>query len=614
MDKNDQWCVEDFRVKMKSGSVLNEISLDEIWGNRLDDFTTQQGFKISDYGYFEFGISSDTKHELTLHLVTPGMRFNISNSPNFRDDYIATNDCVVPLEGEQASYARQILEENNFQLGNTATIADYAVLLSLKNQLKAKVKLPSDPSFLAELPISPIADIDLKLSPRPYQETGIQWLCQLATHNIGGLLGDDMGLGKTLQLIGLLEFQLKNSQPDSRFLVIVPNSLKQNWLLEIQKFSRLLQPYLHAGDERISLPHDLAKHQVVITTYDVMRRDEYLLKSLSWSSIVCDEAHALKNPKSKQHQIVASLLAKSKFLATGTPVENSLLDLWALMNIIRPGVMGSESSFKRLYEDSLSSAASLGDSVKPLILRRLADEVVKEMPELEIIEYPIPPDKSFANSYEKLRKETIEACGSAANWTVTQKIRQFCCEPSIVESGFTSVSNPKLDVLQLLLEEISANKEKVLIFTSFKDSNNYLKLELENLFPHAAIFQIHGDVNSDERFSRVQEFEAYDGFGVLVASPKTGGEGLNILSARHVIHFNLDWNPAKENQGTGRIRRTGNIHKTVFSHRFYYLNTVEDWINDKLRMKSELADTALSPAESERSNKSVLEALSISPL
>lgn len=606
--------IEDLCVKRRTGTKVKNLSLAEIWESRLDEYTTAEGWKITDYGHFEIEITSHGNNQVVLNLVTPGKHFRIVDISHLRDDYVAVNDSIVPLEENHASMIREILDEGNIVLDSRCTIANYAYLLSVKNQRLARIQIPLDAKFLQNLPQAPSVNVNLKLQPRPYQQTGIQWLCQLASNQIGGLLGDDMGLGKTLQLIGLLEFLISNSGTDARFLVIVPNSLKQNWLLEIKKFSNLINAYLHAGDDRVALPRDLMKENVVITTYDVIRRDEYLLKSIDWTSVICDEAHALKNPKSKQHQIVHSLTAKTKFLATGTPVENSLLDLWALMNIIRPGLMGSETYFKRLYEDSVYSAATLGDSVKPLILRRLADEVSTEMPELEIIQYPIEADYSFAKAYENLRLETIDECGSAANWTVTQKIRQFCCEPSIVESGFAGVSNPKLDVLKTLLEEINANDEKVLIFTSFNSSNDYLKIELTNLFPNAAIFQIYGDVSSDERFLRVQNFESHEGFGILIASPRTGGEGLNILSARHVVHFNLDWNPAKENQGTGRIRRSGNRHKTVFSHRFYYLNTVEDWINDKLIMKSELANTALSPAESERSNKSVLEALSISPL
>jgi SNF2 family DNA or RNA helicase len=267
-----------------------------------------------------------------------------------------------------------------------------------------------------------------------------------------------------------------------------------------------------------------------------------------------------------------------------------------------------------LIDNNPSDAEWIGKAVSPLILRRKVKDLENQLPPLIEIEQPLEVNQEFAIAYESVRKGLISATSQMVGIARVTKLRQFCCYPPIVDREFDTSNNPKLDRLIEILDEIHSMKsDQVIIFTSYSDSINVLLHEIKGRYGDVFVEPIDGRFDSDKRDQIVQKFQNLNRFGVLVINPQAGGQGLNIPAANHVIHYNLEWNPAKEQQATARAWRTGQ-KKTVFVHRMFYLGTVEEVIYDRLKLKSDIAQSALKPSEIEKEDKDVNRALAISPI
>lgn len=427
-----------------------------------------------------------------------------------------------------------------------------------------------------------------------YQKVGFQWLLGMSQEGLGCILADEMGLGKTLQIIGLLTFfKLEWKEPS---LVIAPATLLENWKREFQKFSPDVAIHIHAGSNRIWFPSQIQKFDVVVCSYDTLVRDQSMLRMLDWSFIVLDEAQAIKNSLTQRARAIKSLECKVAISVTGTPVENSLSDLWSLMDFSCPGLLGQYHDFEINFNNDYSSAAKLESIVSPLILRRKVEEVAKDLPDKIIISQPISLSEQEIRDYESVREEIAGQYGNSASLVSLLRLRQYCTHPLLLENGSFQcasdlLTSSKFCRLLEITEEIKSNKEKVIIFTSFTKMADILSSELSKR--QAIItFQIDGRTKVSERQTVVDNFSSQVGTAALILNPRAAGTGLNITAANHVIHYTLEWNPALEDQATARAFRRGQ-KLPVTVHRLFYPNTVEEIINERLDRKRELSEIAV---------------------
>lgn len=434
----------------------------------------------------------------------------------------------------------------------------------------------------------------LNATPYPYQSTGIKWLNGLVNQSIGGILADEMGLGKTLQIIAVLQEEVSKGKKNN--LVICPSSLMENWRREIDKFAPNVRPKIHHGSKRTGWPAELLGNDVIITTYETVLQDEALFTMINWGIVVLDEAQAIKNPEAKRTLVIKSLSRRNSFAVTGTPVENSLEDLWSLLDFAMPGFLGSLSEFQTRYADDVNSAESLRRLTTPLILRRKVEEVAKDLPEKIFIETALRLSESEANGYEEVKTRSAAANPTSAHLATLGYLRMYCCHPnlpSIVDllGGPRTEDFGKIERLDQIISEIALSEEKLLIFTTYMDMSDRLCKHISSKFG-CPTWAINGTTEINQRQTIIDTFSKTKGIAALIINPRAGGSGLNITAANHVIMYNPEWNPALEMQAIARAHRRGQT-KPVSIHYLYYADTVEEAMIEVSRHKRNLADTAV---------------------
>ena len=548
---------------------------------------------------------------------SPSVRFKIKSDigildttiSSLQNDYLIYRDYWIPTDRDlvepilQAINDFGILENHPLSLGKLYRFVAFVRELGVEVQENANLanyKIDS----------SRVTSISLKLPLYEYQAQGVSWLCALAQQEIGGVLADEMGLGKTAQAFGLIKHAM--DQGLMNILVVAPAALVYNWSREIRKFVPDLPHYLHVGSERIFRADELSNQGLVIVSYDLLVRDSVNFKKISWDMVICDEAQALKNPSSQRHQVVFDLNSNCKFMVTGTPIENRLLDLWSLVNLIRPGLLGNKRAFQTLIEDSPSDARKLSHFASPLILRRVVEQVAKDLPEKVIIEEAIMGTEQFNQIYEEVRKESL---AKPNNMLATMtKLTQLCCYPKLIDHTYSDPNDAKIvRLLEILSNVKEMGNQKAIIFSTFTDSIDLLRTIITRQLGPNYISVIDGRVPPKNRLALIETFESVEGFAVLCIHPTAGGVGLNITAANHVIHFNRQWNPALEAQATARAYRRGQV-KTVFEYLMYYVGTIEQYISETLARKIELAQEGTSQSVLEGSEKDITAALSLSPI
>jgi SNF2 family DNA or RNA helicase len=437
-----------------------------------------------------------------------------------------------------------------------------------------------------------------------YQRDGVHWLLHCCINNLGTILADDMGLGKTAQIIALVsEAFLKNLI--ERVFIIVPNSLLENWKREFEFFCPSLKPYLHYGPLRTGLAEVLSPYKIVIMPYTTMTSDIEMLLDLDISLLVFDEASLLKNPDSARSIAASRINSDCSIAMTGTPVENSLLDLWSITNIIYPGYLGQRESFcKQFIENNIQETLNkdltgLDATISQIMIRRMKIDVLEDLPEKIDIHYPIIMPENEKRKYVEIvhdiRRDQNESVNILALIT---KLQQFTSHPSLLNKAQGSTVNSliaeseKFKRLFELLSEIYLRKEKVLVFANHHAIIDIISESVQDKFS-AQTFNIDGRIDVAERQTIIDTFSAVKGFSLLVLNPKTAGMGLNITSANHVIHYSRQWNPALEEQATARSFRNGQT-KDVNVYYLFYVDTIEEVIDERLRLKRELADNVIS--------------------
>ena len=462
---------------------------------------------------------------------------------------------------------------------------------------------------------------------RQYQKTGFSWLVQNITSGFGCILADDMGLGKTLQVLTAIQyFKDEGLLEKQKVLVIAPTSLLTNWQEEIRKFTPDLTSYIFHGPGRRFTKKD---YDIYLTSYGVIRSDAGKFKNKKWFLCVIDEAQNIKNPDTKQSKAVKSIKAKHKIAMSGTPVENRLAEYWSIFDYINKGYLTSLKSFRKNYivpiekERNMDVLDNFKQITQPFILRRLKTDksIIKDLPDKIVNDVYC----NLSREQIALYKETLDASieDIEANEGIKRKgivlklinsLKQICNHPSqfTKSKNYSVDESGKLEVLMGTLSNILDNNEKVLIFTQYVQMGNIIKDLAEKTFGQEVLF-LHGSLSRKKRDLAVKKFQNNPQNKIFIVSLKAGGTGLNLTAAQNVIHYDLWWNPAVENQATDRAYRIGQS-ENVMVYRFICKGTFEEKINEMIHKKEELAQLTVGDGETfitEMDNNELKEMLSL---
>lgn len=440
---------------------------------------------------------------------------------------------------------------------------------------------------------------------RPYQKNGFTWLNYMNDLGFGACLADDMGLGKTLQVLTFLE-RLRTGGGKKRVLLIVPASLLGNWERESEKFVPEMPVHILHGGGAAVLAEEIKNTEafLFITTYGMTVRVKEFAEQ-TWDCLILDEAQAIKNPSAKQTHAIKKIPSKMRLAMTGTPIENDLTNLWSIYDFIDKGLLGGFGEFKE-YTRKLAKEpeeyARLRLAISPFMLRRLKTDrrVISDLPEkVETVDYVSLSKKQIvlyrklvAELAEKLETLTgIERCGLILG--ALTRLKQICNHPDqyLGQEKFAPEESGKWEMLKTICATIYEKRERVLVFTQFKEMTGPLSAFLETIFQKKG-FVLHGGTPVKSRNRMVEAFNGEEYVPYMVLSVKAGGTGLNLTSANHVIHFDRWWNPAVENQATDRAFRIGQ-KRNVFVHKLVCEKTIEEKIDQMLKFKKELAENVM---------------------
>ncbi|MFN3404465.1 MAG: DEAD/DEAH box helicase [Cytophagaceae bacterium] len=443
---------------------------------------------------------------------------------------------------------------------------------------------------------------------RPYQKAGYNWMHFLNKFNFGGCLADDMGLGKTVQTLAFLQ-SLKANGATNASLLIMPTSLLYNWEMEARKFTPDLKIFNYTGTNREKKVEKFDGYDLVLTSYGTTRIDIEHLKNYYFNYVILDESQAIKNPESNIAKAVRELKSKHKLILTGTPIENSTLDLWSQMSFINPGLLGSHSFFKNEFLNPIEKKNDelkikrLYSIIKPFILRRQKSQVAKDLPEkIENIKFCTMTPTQEAE-YEKVKSEyrniildSIDSKGMGGSQFLLlqglSKLRQIANHPLMVEENYEGDSGKLEDVLHMLHTAIGMN-HKILIFSQFVKHLSIFRKHLDD----QKIQYAYLDGSTKDRQAQVEYFQNTEEVKVFLISLKAGGVGLNLTAADYVFILDPWWNPAVEAQAVDRAYRIGQKN-TVFTYKFITKNTVEEKILNLQKNKLKLAEDLITTEES----------------
>ena len=456
-----------------------------------------------------------------------------------------------------------------------------------------------------------VLDGDLALgafagSLRDYQKRGVAWLRFLADHGFGALLADDMGLGKTIQTIAWMQSARRTaSAAEGPFLVVAPLTLLSNWRHEIVRFAPDMRVHVHQGEHRhvaSGFRRAAAESDVVLTSYNLLVRDHSFFAETAWRALVLDEAQAVKNPDTQVARAIRALMPRVRIALTGTPVENSVEDLWALEDFLNPGFLGDRSSFRERFAKPIAldprspAAKRLRHALEPFVLRRLKTdaEIAAEIGEKrELRAYcALPPEARRA--YERaLADYRATEKGAGDVFSLITSLKLVCDGLSdgawLGPDASHGEAGGKFERLVGLLEEIFSNGESALVFTQYATVGAKLQEALQARFGRRFPY-LHGSLSPTRREEEIRRFNARSPRGTaFILSLRAGGYGLNLTKATHVIHYDRWWNPAVESQATDRAHRIGQS-KDVFVHLLISEGTLEEHIDELLSRKATLKD------------------------
>ena len=443
---------------------------------------------------------------------------------------------------------------------------------------------------------------------RPYQKAGYDWLHFLKSFNFGGCLADDMGLGKTVTTLAFLQKVKEEGSPHPS-LIIMPTSLIYNWQKEATKFAPKLKILIHFGSNREKDTRQFSSYDLVICSYGILRLDIEFIKKFKFNYAILDESQAIKNPGSIIFQSVMQLNSTNRLILTGTPLENSTLDLWSQISFINPGLLGSERFFKNHYQHQIEklkdevTLQKLFSKIKPFLLRRHKSQVAKDLPEkIETVQYcqmTEEQEKIYEETKSYIRNQLINEIGQTkvnkSNILVLQglnKLRQIANNPKMVDIEFAGESWKDNDVMFKLMD-VAKEGYKTLVFSQYVKHLSLIRAKLDA----ANIPYLSLDGSTTHRQDLVDEFQNNPSKKVFLISLKAGGVGLNLTAAEYVFILDPWWNPAIEAQAIDRAHRIGQKN-TVFSYKFISKNTIEEKILDLQNSKKQLFNDLITTEES----------------
>ncbi|MBK5200627.1 MAG: DEAD/DEAH box helicase [Spirochaetaceae bacterium] len=443
---------------------------------------------------------------------------------------------------------------------------------------------------------------------REYQKKGVSWLNDMLHLGFGSTLADDMGLGKTVQILAILTYLFDKNKINNT-LLIVPSSLIGNWIAERDKFAPNLEIFILHDKESVLEKLDYRKKGLYLSTYKMVSLRESIRKQ-EWDIAILDEAQAIKNPNAKQSKAIKQLNCTNRIIMSGTPIENSLLDLYSLFDFTNPGLLGTKKEFTDLMkqmEETPKLYKALRNVISPFILRRLKTDktIIQDLPKKIESDYYVPLSAKQVVLYNKLIKEIENSINESEEGIAKKglilssilKSKQICNHPSqyLKSEEYKEKDSGKFLALKLLVQTIYEKRERVLIFTQYKTMIAPIMNYLENLLGLPGL-SIDGSVSPKDRTTRVNEFNSDRYYPFMVITIKAGGTGLNLTSANHVIHFDRWWNPSVENQATDRAFRIGQT-KVVNVYKFICKGTIEDKINEIILSKSKMSSKIIGNSE-----------------
>lgn len=534
------------------------------------------------------------------HLVFPGGVYTTANIPELerlatlldeaRRVRELTDDDLVPADTANATLWQEILDCGQAD----EAIADWSA---------RQHTLASGGDGVTDVALPDTVHAEL----RPYQQDGFNWLCFLLDQRTGGILADDMGLGKTLQLLAAMARTLQN-EPGARFLVIAPTSVVANWLAEAARFvptitATAIRSTMKAGGPSQTSRADTAT--LVVTTYALARLDIDYYAATDWTLVVCDEAQHLKNPKSKAHAAIKSIRARSFIAATGTPIENTLLDLWSLLDLSTPGLFPSRPAFTDYYLNPVEKSGDrdrleqLRHRIRPYLLRRTKTEVASDLPDRQDQTIMLDLDDEHRRIYDlRLNRERQKALDLLALDDPTARfevlsaltrLRQLSLHAGLVDDDHLTVASAKIDYLAEQLPELVAAGHSALVFSVFPSFLRLLQPALEGA--GLAVAYLDGTLSATERTEQITAFTTGSA-DVFLISLKAGGSGINLVRADHVFICDPWWNPAAESQATDRAHRIGQT-RPVNVCRLVAADTIEGKVVDLQNTKRGLATATL---------------------
>jgi hypothetical protein len=505
--------------------------------------------------------------------------------PRYR---ILALDQLLQAAGQQARTGEQAGEQN--------FILDEAI-----TQMASHLREPGSLNF--RLPQT------VRGTLRPYQKIGFQWLCTLDYYGLGGILADDMGLGKTLQTIAYIAYQFKKRHRPA--LIIAPTSLVYNWQREFEQFAPDLPVLVSDGNrqQRTARLESIQQYACVITSYSLVRRDIEDISSIHFSSCFLDEAQNIKNPETLNARTVKQVVADRTFALTGTPIENSLTELWSIFDFIMPGYLLSQRQFQTQFELPLMRdnrtelLTELHQQISPFILRRMKKDVLRELPdkiETRTVCDMTSEQRELYETYLRQSRMAFEHEVTMNGFARSQiyilalltRLRQICCHPGLFLKQYTGGSG-KLLLLEELLADCTMAGHRVLVFSQFTHMLDLIRER--QLALGQSVFYIDGQVSAEERLLLVERFNAGEG-NVFLISLRAGGTGLNLTGADTVIHYDPWWNPAVEDQATDRAYRIGQ-ENVVQVFKLYTRHTIEEKIQALQEKKQSLIDAIIKPGQ-----------------
>ena len=504
-------------------------------------------------------------------------------------------------EMEASPESLTLLDALRLELGTGKPAADVGALVSNGEWLGALLRRLRRPETIR----SAVLPRSFRAQLRPYQKTGYTWLRYMDELGFGACLADDMGLGKTVQVLAYLE-KLRKTKKEARVLLIVPASLLGNWEMETERFAPDMERCILHGKPSAALSAELEAGGafLTITTYGIAARLKDL-QAVNWDCVILDEAQAIKNPLTKQTREIKKLPCQMRIAMTGTPIENDLTNLWSLFDFLNKGLLGSSEEFRRYcarLREHPEGYARLKAMVAPFLLRRMKTDkrIIEDLPDkLEMNDY-VTLSKRQVVLYRKtvsdmerriLESEGIERRGIVLGTIL--RLKQICNHPDqyLGQDAFAEEDSGKLQMLRELCETIRDKRERVLVFTQFREITDALSRFLTEVFGMPGQV-LDGGTPVPTRKKIVETFQGERYVPYLVLSVRAGGTGLNLTKASHVIHFDRWWNPAVENQATDRAYRIGQTER-VMVHKLVCRGTIEEKIDAMIESKKGLAESVI---------------------